>query len=178
MTSVVSIFPMIVVIQIAQIFAVCKKESDTGFSENLLDLLCKSRKQQTQINGLSRKTRPAFTASLTHTKALGSYEVMKFDKIWLNNGGIFNPNTGVFTVPMNGLYLVSSSYGVKQLHCHLVKNGQSNVGAYGKEYSQGTLNAVMNLQKDDKLFIKQDGGSDEPVTGAHWSMFSAYLISE
>ncbi|XP_071140630.1 complement C1q-like protein 2 isoform X2 [Mytilus edulis] len=156
MTSAVSILLMIVVIQIAQIFAACQK-------------------------GLSRKTRPAFTASLTHTKALGSNEVMKFDKIWLNNGGIYNPNTGVFTVPMNGLYLVSSSmmsYGVKQLHCHLVKNGQSNVGAFGKEYSQGTLNAVMNLQKDDKLFIKQDGGSDEPVTGAHWSMFSAYLISE
>ncbi|XP_052064566.1 complement C1q-like protein 2 [Mytilus californianus] len=179
MKSAVSIVVMIVVTQIGQTFAACKK--DISLSDDLLDLLCKCRKEKNAFDGLTSKTRPAFTVSLTPTKALAAKEVIKFNKVWLNTGNIYDPKTGVFTVPMNGLYLVSSSmmstHG-KHLHCHMVKNGQLNVGAFGTGYSQGTLNAIMDLKRYDKLSIKQDGQSGEVVHGTHWSMFSAYLISE
>ncbi|CAG2188162.1 unnamed protein product [Mytilus edulis] len=156
MTTAAIIFTMIGVIQIGQMVAAHK-------------------------TGLTRKTRPAFTASLTATKALVAKQVMIFDKVWLNNGDIYNPKTGVFTVPMNGLYLVSSSMmsdSGTHLHCHLWRNDQSNVGVFGTGYSQGTLNTVMDLNKGECLTIRHDNRNSENVYGVHWSMFSAYLISE
>ncbi|CAG2188159.1 unnamed protein product [Mytilus edulis] len=156
MKGVVSIVVMIVIMQIGQILSVCKK-------------------------GFTRKTLPAFSVSLTTHKALAAGEVIKFDKIRLNTGNIYNPATGIFTVPRDGLYLVSSSLMAvngKHLHCHMWKNGQSNVGAFGTNWSQGTLNTVMNLTTGDKLTIRHDNASGEEVFGSHWSMFSAYLITE
>ncbi|XP_071121307.1 complement C1q-like protein 4 [Mytilus edulis] len=174
MKGVVSIVVMIVIMQIGQILSVCKK--DNSLSEDLLDMLCKCRK-----HGFTRKTLPAFSVSLTTHKALAAGEVIKFDKIRLNTGNIYNPATGIFTVPRDGLYLVSSSLMAvngKHLHCHMWKNGQSNVGAFGTNWSQGTLNTVMNLTTGDKLTIRHDNASGEEVFGSHWSMFSAYLITE
>ncbi|XP_063399936.1 EMILIN-2-like [Mytilus trossulus] len=139
---------------------------DNDLSEDLLNLLCRSRKHSTQIEGFTRKTLPAFTASLTATKALGAREFIKFDKVWLNTGDIYSPSTGVFTVPMDGLYLVSSSLMSvkgKHLHCHMWRNGQSNVGAFGTGWSQGTLNAVMDLKKGDTLSIRHHNSSGEDV---------------
>ncbi|XP_071122932.1 collagen alpha-1(X) chain-like [Mytilus edulis] len=178
MKSSINIVVIFVVIHIGQIFSACKK--DNGLSEDLLNLLCKSRKL-TQIAGLTRKTIPAFTASLTTQKALAAGEVIKFDKVWLNTGDIYSPSTGMFTVPIDGLYLVSSSLMSvqgKHLHCHMWKNGQSNVGAFGTGWSQGTLNAVMDLTKGDTLSMRHGNSSGEVVYGEHWSMFSAYLISK
>ncbi|XP_052064567.1 collagen alpha-2(VIII) chain-like [Mytilus californianus] len=177
MKSSVTIVFMIGVIQIGQTVAACKKD----LSEDLLDLLIKCRNQKTEIDGLTRKTRPAFTASLTAKKALAANQVMIFDKVWLNTGDIYNPSTGVFTVPMNGLYLVSSSMMSDKrthLHCHLWRNAQPNVGVFGTGYSQGTLNAVMDLKKGEHLTIRHHNGGVENAYGYHWSMFSAYLISE
>ncbi|OPL20147.1 hypothetical protein AM593_10652, partial [Mytilus galloprovincialis] len=162
MTTAVIIFTMIGVIQIGQIVAANK--IDNTFSESLLGLLCKSRNQKSEVGGLTRKTRPAFTASLTATKALAAKQVMIFDKVWLNNGNIYNPKTGVFTVPMNGLYLVSSSMMSDRgthLHCHLWRNGQSNVGVFGTGFSQGTLNTVMDLNKGESLTIRHDNRNSE-----------------
>ncbi|VDI63872.1 Hypothetical predicted protein, partial [Mytilus galloprovincialis] len=152
-----------------------------GLSEDLLDLLCKSRKQNTEIEGLTRTTRPAFTASLTNKKTLAAKEIIKFDKVWLNTGDIYDPSTGIFTVPINGLYLVSSSMmsdSGKHLHCHLWRNDQSNVGVFGTGYSQGSLNTVMDLKKGEHLTIHLHNGAVENAYGFHWLMFSAYLISE
>lgn len=108
--------------------------------------------------------------------------MIKFDKVWLNTGKIYDSSTGVFTVKKTGLYLVSSSVmagGSQYLHCHLWKNNESTVGAYGLKYSQGSLNAVMELKRGDKLTIRHDGhNGTEKMFGRHWSMFSAYIISE
>lgn len=95
---------------------------------------------------------------------------------------MYDSSTGIFTVKKNGLYHVSASvmsnYG-KSLHCHMWKNNEVNVGVFGYNYSQGSLNAVIRLKKGDKMTIKHDGNAkDELVYGGHWSMFSAYLISE
>lgn len=126
--------------------------------------------------------RPAFTASLTSSITLQPNEVLKFDKVWLNIGNVYDPSTGVFTVPRNGLYFVSSTVMASRglhLHCHLWKNNQSDVGMFGTDYSTGTLNTVMALKKGDRIYAKHDHNKDgEQLYGNHWSMFSAYLISE
>ncbi|XP_071180303.1 complement C1q-like protein 4 [Mytilus edulis] len=125
--------------------------------------------------------RPAFTASLTTTKPIHSNEVVKFDKVWLNMENAYNPITGVFTAPRNGLYFVSSTVRAthsSRLHCHLWKNNQSTLSLFGTNYSTGTINSVMPLKKGDIIYIKKDKRAGETILGGHYSMFSAYLINE
>ncbi|CAG2212718.1 unnamed protein product [Mytilus edulis] len=124
--------------------------------------------------------RPAFSASRTSSKSLGLNEVLTFDKVWLNIGNGYEPTTGVFTVPKDGIYFISNtvmSTKGKFLHCHLWRNNESNVGSFGTDYSSGTLNTVMALRKGDKIYIKHDVYNNESIYGGHWSMFSGYLIN-
>ncbi|XP_063448706.1 complement C1q tumor necrosis factor-related protein 4-like [Mytilus trossulus] len=127
-----------------------------------------------------KRERPAFTASLTSSKSLASNEVVVFDKVWLNIGGVYSQDTGVFTAPKTGLYSISTtvmSYYAKYLHCFLWKNNERMVQAFGNNLSTGTLNVVMALKMNDKVFVKHAGGT-EIIVGEHRSTFSGYLISK
>ncbi|XP_063397308.1 complement C1q-like protein 3 [Mytilus trossulus] len=179
MKCVCNILMLIAMMIISNVQASCKKES--RLSEDLMDMMCKIRKPRIDNEPHAGK-RDAFTVSLTKGTNLAANEVIKFDKVWLNTGKIYDSSTGVFTVKKTGLYLVSGSvmsFRGKQLHCHLWKNNESTVGTYGHNYSQGSLNAVMELKRGDKLTIRHDGhAGTEGLYGMHWSMFSAYIISE
>ncbi|VDI31540.1 Hypothetical predicted protein [Mytilus galloprovincialis] len=127
-----------------------------------------------------KKERPAFTASLTSERNLGAYEVVIFDKIWLNMGGAYDQNTGRFTAPKTGLYSISTtvmSYSRSHLHCDLWKNNEKLVRAFGTKYSTGTLNVVMALKMNDTVYVKHTVDT-EKIYGDHRSTFSGYLISE
>ncbi|CAG2230800.1 C1QL [Mytilus edulis] len=128
------------------------------------------------------KERPAFTASLTHIRSLGGHEVVIFDKIWLNTGGAYDNDTGVFTAPKTGLYSISTtvmSYHAMYLHCDLWKNNEKLVRAFGTKYSTGTLNVVVALKKSDTVYVKHIGhGGSEKIYGDQRSTFSGYLITE
>ncbi|XP_071180308.1 heavy metal-binding protein HIP-like [Mytilus edulis] len=126
------------------------------------------------------KDRPAFTASLTLNRNLGGHEVVIFDKIWLNMGGAYDKDTGVFTAPKTGLYSISTtvmSYHAMYLHCYLWKNNERMVLAFGTNNSTGTLNVVMALKMNDTVYVKHTGNT-EKVFGNHRSTFSGYLITE
>jgi hypothetical protein len=97
-----------------------------------------------------------------------------------NIGGHYSPNTGVFTVPKPGLYMLSAtvrSAGGKQLHCALWVNDVMHVGLFGTNYSTGSLNTVLQLKKGQRVYIKKDPRSGELMLGRHRSMFSGYLIA-
>ncbi|XP_063397315.1 complement C1q tumor necrosis factor-related protein 4-like [Mytilus trossulus] len=124
--------------------------------------------------------RPAFTASLTSHKYLAGYEVIIFDKVWLNMSGAYDNDTGVFTAPKTGLYSISTtvmSHHNSHLHCFLWKNNERMVLAFGNDFSTGTLNVVMVLKKSDTVYVKHAAGS-ERIFGDQRSTFSGYLITE
>lgn len=126
------------------------------------------------------KERPAFTASLTSHRNLGGHEVVIFDKIWLNMGGAYDQDTGVFTAPKMGLYSISTtvmSYHTSHLHCDLWKNNKKMLRAFGNDLSTGTLNVVVALKMNDTVYVKHTGDT-ETIYGNHRSTFSGYLITE
>ena len=110
-------------------------------------------------------------------------EIIKFDSVRTNIGGHYSPNTGVFTVPRPGLYMLSatvrSTHG-KHLHCALWVNHVMHEKAFGTNSSTGSLNTVLQLKKGDRVYIKKDSRhskSGEYMLGRYWSMFSGYLIA-
>ncbi|XP_076107069.1 cerebellin-1-like [Mytilus galloprovincialis] len=125
--------------------------------------------------------RPAFTASFSADDWPEPNEIIKFDHVWLNVGNGYDATTGVFTVPRNGLYSVTGtlmSVDAKNLHCHLWKNNDLIIGLFGHDYSSGTLNSAMLLEKGETIYIKHDNKVGEQMLGRHYSMFSAFLINE
>jgi len=110
-------------------------------------------------------------------------EIIKFDSVRTNIGGHYSPNTGVFTVPRPGLYMLSAtvrSTKGRDLHCALWVNDVMYEKAFGTKYTTGSLNTVLQLKKGDRVYIKKDSkysGASEHMLGRYWSMFSGYLIA-
>ena len=76
-----------------------------------------------------------------------------------NIGGHYSPNTGVFTVPRPGLYMLSAtvrSYSGKHLHCALWVNDVMHERVFGTNNTTGSLNTVLQLEKGDRVYIKKD----------------------
>ena len=111
-------------------------------------------------------------------------EIVKFDQVWTNNKNCYNPTTGVFTAPKAGLYQVSATVASskhKSLLANLHQNENRLVSLYaGPGYDEATVNTVLNLKKNDRVYLKAEGGSSAINSGkVHpYSMFSGYLISE
>ncbi|XP_052081463.1 complement C1q-like protein 3 isoform X2 [Mytilus californianus] len=150
--------------------------------EDILEKMFKSRGSDNCSNPKPNEI-PAFSASLTNSKVLGATEIVKFDKVWTNNGNDYDPNTGIFQAPFKGVYqfsfTVMSSSG-KNLFVYLWQNDTRLVSVYpGTGYNEGTANMVLNLKKDDRVYVKCGGsGQGYIYTGKdYWySMFSGYLI--
>jgi hypothetical protein len=111
-------------------------------------------------------------------------EIMKFDKVWTNNKNCYNPTTGVFTAPKTGLYLVSAtvmSSSSKSLQVYLWQNENRLMSLYGAVgHNEATVNTVLNLKKNDRLYLKVRGGSRAiyNVKAEPYCTFSGYLLSE
>lgn len=131
-----------------------------------------------------QQERPAFTASLTKSRSFSTSgsEVIVFDKVWFNSGNAYDPNTGVFTIPRTGLYMISAtvrSTANEYLHCHLRKDNEALLRIFGTGYNTGTINPVMALSKGTRIYVNHDSNRiNEDILGAHYSMFSGLLLSE
>lgn len=49
----------------------------------------------------------SFSAGLTQTHFLGDFGLIRFNRVLVNDGGHYNPHTGIFTAPVDGRYLIS-----------------------------------------------------------------------
>ncbi|KAK9979318.1 hypothetical protein ABG768_012754 [Culter alburnus] len=50
----------------------------------------------------------SFSAGLTRETFSGDFGIIRFDRVLVNDGGHYNPQTGIFTVPADGRYLVTA----------------------------------------------------------------------
>ncbi|XP_063397841.1 complement C1q-like protein 2 [Mytilus trossulus] len=123
---------------------------------------------------------PAFTASLSAPKSVGKHEILKFDTVWTNNGNHYNPSTGIFQVPKEGLYQVSAtvmSANGKAIFVKLWQNDTKMVGLYpGTGYSEATINMVLHLKKGDTVTVRGEDGQLHS-SSHYYSTFSAFFIS-
>ncbi|CAC5402910.1 C1QL [Mytilus coruscus] len=171
--------------QMVKVESTCDTELQNGLFQDLLNMMLKikglSSAEPTNCN--CKKIVIAFTASLSTNKNIGSHEVVKFDKVWTNEGKGYDANSGIFTAPSKGFYQITAtimSANGKNFHSSLLKNNEKTVGVYpGRGHYTGSANIVLKLKKGDRVYIKHRSDTEEIYSDSdHWSMFSGFLISE
>ncbi|XP_071160558.1 complement C1q tumor necrosis factor-related protein 3-like isoform X1 [Mytilus edulis] len=181
-----SVIALMIWAQMVKVESTCDSELQNGLFQDLLNMMMKikgpSSAEPSTCN--CKKIVIAFTASLSTTKAIaiGSHAVVKFDRVWTNEGKGYDPYSGIFIAPMKGFYQISAttmSPRGKYFHSYLIKNNETTVGMYpGAGYHTGSANIVLQLMKGDRVYIKHRSGTEEIYSdGAHWNMFSGFLIS-
>ncbi|KAK5860182.1 hypothetical protein PBY51_021677 [Eleginops maclovinus] len=56
----------------------------------------------------------SFSAGLTQQPLIGEFGFIRFNRVIVNDGGHYNPHTGIFTVPLDGRYLISGLLTAQQ----------------------------------------------------------------
>lgn len=136
-----------------------------------------------EVLGVSGLEMPAFTASVTTPFPPNGAPIV-FDKLLYNGRQNYNPQTGLFTCDMPGIY-----YFAYHVHCKganvwvaLMRNNEPVMYTYD-EYKKGYLDqasgsAVLPLQPGDTVYIQMPSDQAAGLYAGQYvhSSFSGYLL--
>ncbi|CAG2197042.1 C1QL [Mytilus edulis] len=125
--------------------------------------------------------KPAFFAFLKNDVTSSGTQVIKFHNVNINKGNYYNPTTGIFTAPRQGIYQISCTivgYGTGVFQYQITLNGKSftlgNTSTGGSWNSQ-TSTVLMDLKQGDRVYVESRGGSQKVHANSN-SYFSGYLL--
>ena len=101
----------------------------------------------------------AFAALLSTDIAVPPKAPVKYDHVLTNWGGAYDPSTGTFTAPYNGIYSISFTlmgYPSNEVRLEVVKNGEriSMVYTTPNIYPQSSETLHLILNKQDRIWIR------------------------
>ncbi|XP_056598599.1 complement component 1, q subcomponent-like 4 like [Triplophysa dalaica] len=129
----------------------------------------------------------AFSAGLLasgsgHTGPADSDKTLAYKKVFSNIGNAYDPETGIFTAPLRGVYYfrfyAHSQAGIK-MAVSLYKNNQLQCSVFSW---QSTINGnasngvVLTLEPGDVVYTKLWGNSRVFDDEASYTSFSGFLI--
>ncbi|XP_016525147.1 EMILIN-2 isoform X2 [Poecilia formosa] len=151
------------------------------------------RVSESPVNSSVSADQFSFSAGLTQSPTfIGNAAVIRFNKVLVNDGGHYNPHTGVFTVPHKGRYLISGLLTAKQgewidallsVSNRSVHRLRSSTRASDSAYCAcgGTVSfsLILPLRKGDRVSLVRIGGQLASTnSGEVLSTYSAiYLYS-
>ncbi|XP_055956014.1 cerebellin-3 [Patella vulgata] len=125
----------------------------------------------------------SFSARVRDNKSfLGPTAAIVFDEIVVNNGDAYDPYTGVFTAPVDGVYHFASTVlsGFNStIETMLMVNGEEVGRMFSGAFlsrGSGTNNVLVNLKEADEVSVNVFYGNGDYVHGL-WSTFMGYLIN-
>jgi len=127
----------------------------------------------------------AFSALASHTLShLGAGQNLIFEKTNVNTNNVYNPHHGVFTAPVPGIYLITTSitaHNNQENHCDIVLNGHLVAQIYTRgtdnRYDQGSQTILLHLKQGDDVSIQNDDLNDT-IHGGLYTTFSGFLLFE
>lgn len=130
--------------------------------------------------------RVAFSAALSKdVTSTTPQEKLIYDTVITNIGNGFDPKTGEFTVPSDGLYVFHwtvLTHPGKVYDTELVVNGvakrrnAADAGG-GKSFNSGSSMVTLPLQKGDKVWIRKYSTLGNKLHGNYWPGFSGFKIA-
>uniref|UniRef100_A0A096MCW6 Cerebellin-1-like n=1 Tax=Poecilia formosa TaxID=48698 RepID=A0A096MCW6_POEFO len=145
---------------------------------SLMEIICDSKANSSQV---------AFSAALIESQTWTSvgpfdrYHTLAFKKVITNIGNAYNPETGIFTAPVKGLYYfrftgVVGSTG--KLNAGLKKNGENIVAIYHKAGTQASASngVALELQEGDRVFVQIWENDLTIADQSRLSTFSGFLV--
>uniref|UniRef100_A0A8C8DME5 C1q domain-containing protein n=1 Tax=Oryzias sinensis TaxID=183150 RepID=A0A8C8DME5_9TELE len=169
---------------------VCKLQKDlAALTDRQRSLETGLTEAKSQIAGLMSKapTRVVFTATTAESGAIGPFSTntnILFKTAITNVGQAYNPSTGIFTAPVNGIYYFSffcHSGGNRLTSLRLMKNEEYIVGIYDHQTSHdgadnGGNAAFLQLQQGDRVSVNLAANTHVWGYGSV-TTFSGFLLS-
>ncbi|XP_062597509.1 complement C1q-like protein 3 [Saccostrea cucullata] len=124
----------------------------------------------------------AFTAKVSRDVTFGSHDIIKYDAVMTNLGKSYDPQTGIFTAPYDGLYSISCSLMAhynNEVLLRVVKNGGkvSKLYSASKTYPQAGQTLLLLLNKGDKIWVQNDKPQSASLHDhGSYNVFSGFLI--
>ncbi|XP_034774066.2 cerebellin-1 [Acipenser ruthenus] len=144
-----------------------------------------------RLNDL-RASHTAFSAALsTRTECVGPFRdnaTLIYKKVFVNQGGAYNEQTGVFTAPRSGVYSFSvtvfSDAGAPgarlNIFALLQRNGQDLAGVHDDNYDDqedsATQSLALQLHAGDQLSVRLVAGRVVCDDVSHYNTFSGFLV--
>lgn len=117
----------------------------------------------------------SFSAGLTQQTPSGDFGVIRFNRVLVNDGGHYNPHSGIFTVPLDGRYLISGlltaqqgdrvqavlSVSNRSVHRLQSSAGGQHGGSAGGNCGCGgsvSFSLILPLRKGDRVGLVRTGG--------------------
>ncbi|CAG2233647.1 C1QL [Mytilus edulis] len=149
-------------------------------NKSINELIAKQQKDYEAI--MEKRTIAAFSAYTTKLQTITRSTNVKFEKVWTNIGNGYNPSTGIFTAPRQGVYHITAvvmSVGAAQLYLHLKRNNEYTAGSFvtGDGYKTGTFDVVLNLQKGDTISVGCRSSTTVYSDSDKYTTFSGHLIA-
>jgi len=141
-----------------------------------------------QINAINSRlnTQVFFTAhmgDLQHPVDLGTSNTpMKFDVVINNVGNGYNPQTGVFTAPVTGTYVMYAQImkEINQGSVHYVIDKSGTIlcfnGVDTSDYDKSSCLASVHMQKGETVIVRRYEGGQRLI-GYWYCAFSGFLLS-
>ncbi|KAL4229584.1 hypothetical protein ACF0H5_012622 [Mactra antiquata] len=154
----------------------------TSKVSSLSQLLVRSiqRKRQASID-----TPVAFFARLgNHLDHAGINQVFIFDNVETNIGNAYNTNMGMFTAPVDGIYVFSTTLVSKHhvnAHASFYRNSNSLNTMYvsGAEAGYDTTSATITLYlSQGDIITVRNGDSNVSYYGYNHTSFTGFLLNE
>ena len=128
----------------------------------------------------------AFTATVTQYMTSQDGQTLVFPHIITNVGGGYNGNTGVFTAPRDGVYVIfcriTADKNPSDMYFEFILNGSAKtrnlVYGYSTMYYRTSSNSiVLQLTHGDRVWINMWSGGKHFSYGAGGDQtFSGYLL--
>ncbi|KAK3106700.1 hypothetical protein FSP39_025436 [Pinctada imbricata] len=117
-------------------------------------------------------------------QGLRSNAIVCLDSVYINEGQAYNPSTGKFTAPRDGIYKFEWTFLTKPGHLFisaLVRNGKivayNHAGDHqNNNWDSSTQSVFLRLTKGEQVWIQVRGGDGRYLHGDTYSTFSGQSI--
>ncbi|MEQ2311951.1 hypothetical protein AMECASPLE_025940 [Ameca splendens] len=153
----------------------------------LQQVMARLEKLERETEDRVNSSQVAFSAALIDSQdwtshgPFDSYKTLEFKKVITNIGNAYNPETGIFTAPVKGLYYfrftgVVGSSG--KLNAGLKKNGVNIVAIYHKAGTQASASngVTLELEQGDRIFVQIWENDLTIADQSRLSTFSGFLV--